>query len=360
MKLHIFNPEHDIALAYDRRYLVMPHAAKELRMNMGFIPSLWADSGDCVLVDDVPYAIKASSALGIRKSDVLFVDASQLALLDFDDICPWGWDRCLCTQLLDAGVDGSLLPGNDTLDNIRRLSGRQQTTAALAYIRAGIEGKTCGESHWCTSVDCVEDIAGRLGSVVLKAPWSSSGRGLRYVTGGTLSVSTSGWVRNIIATQGGVMAEPYYKKVKDFGMEFWSDGNGNVEYSGLSLFDTQNGAYTGNIISSEHRKLDMLSRFVPKELIDVIKQRCMGYFGTLFRYKYKGAFGIDMMIVPNDGLNGFFIHPCVEVNLRNTMGHVALSVASLLPDGTHLMRVVRNVNYSLKITSTDEYFVKTL
>ena len=66
-----------------------------------------------------------------------------------------------------------------------------------------------------------------------------------------------------------------------------------------------------------------------------------------------------MMIVAADDKNGFLIHPCVEVNLRNTMGHLAISLASLLPDGTHLMRIVRNINYALKITSIDEYFVKT-
>lgn len=359
MKLHIFNPEHDIALAYNQRYLMVPHAAKELRMNLGFIPSLWADSGDCVLVDDVPFAIKASSALGIGKADILFVEVSQLASLSFDEVCPWGWDRRLRTQLLDAGVDSNLLPCDDVLDDIRFLSGRQQTKAALTSIRQGIEDKTCGKSYWCTSMDSIKNVAGRFGNVVFKAPWSSSGRGIRYVTGGTLSVSTAGWARNIIATQGGVMAEPYYNKVKDFGMEFYSKGDGNVEYCGLSLFDTQNGAYTGNIISSENNKLDMLSRFVSEELIDVIKQRCLGYFGSQFRYKYKGAFGIDMMIVAADDKNGFLIHPCVEVNLRNTMGHLAISLALLLPDGTHLMRIVRNINYALKITSIDEYFVKT-
>ena len=36
---------------------------------------------------------------------------------------------------------------------------------------------------------------------------------------------------------------------------------------------------------------------------------------------YTGPFGVDMMI-----LNNGYIHPCVELNLRQTMGHVALAL----------------------------------
>lgn len=50
------------------------------------------------------------------------------------------------------------------------------------------------------------------------------------------------------------MIEPYYNKVKDFGMEFFADETGQVHYLGLSLFHTANGAYTGNILASEEVK----------------------------------------------------------------------------------------------------------
>ena len=56
MKLHIFNPEHDIALAYNSILFTPPHAGRELRSDLGFIPALWADDGDFVLVDDVEAA----------------------------------------------------------------------------------------------------------------------------------------------------------------------------------------------------------------------------------------------------------------------------------------------------------------
>jgi hypothetical protein len=62
---------------------------------------------------------------------------------------------------------------------------------------------------------------------------------------------------------------------------------------------------------------------------------------------YEGPFGIDMMIVASN--DGCLLHPCIEINLRRTMGHVALS---LMPDDDELVRVMRielNDHYKLKI-----------
>ena len=58
------------------------------------------------------------------------------------------------------------------------------------------------------------------------------------------------------------MVEPYYRKIMDFGMEFYSDGHGKVDYVGMSLFNTKNGAYTGNVIATETYKLDIIGKYI--------------------------------------------------------------------------------------------------
>ncbi len=57
--LHIFNPEHDIALASNLTNFTAPHAGRQLRADLGFLPALWADEGDYVLVEDADYAALA-------------------------------------------------------------------------------------------------------------------------------------------------------------------------------------------------------------------------------------------------------------------------------------------------------------
>ena len=64
MDLYIFNPEHDIMLAANRDRTTPPRAARELRHDLGFLPALWAQKGDVVLVDDASFAHEAFAATG--------------------------------------------------------------------------------------------------------------------------------------------------------------------------------------------------------------------------------------------------------------------------------------------------------
>ena len=43
MKLHVFNPEHDLALAANLSNFTAPHAGRKLRADLGCLPALWAD-----------------------------------------------------------------------------------------------------------------------------------------------------------------------------------------------------------------------------------------------------------------------------------------------------------------------------
>jgi hypothetical protein len=59
-------------------------------------------------------------------------------------------------------------------------------------------------------------------------------------------------------------------------MEFHSDGDGNIKYRGLSLFDTVNGSYTGNLLATEREKERIISEYIPVEITEEIKRRiCM-------------------------------------------------------------------------------------
>ena len=231
-KLHIFNPEHDIALASNLTNFTAPHAGRQLRADLGFLPALWADEGDYVLVEDADYAALAyRRATKGRKCRVVWVTKSQLSSLPLQSVSPWGWDAALRHQLLRYGVDASLLPSEQQVAEIRQLSHRQ--TAALLLPSLRIDG-TVGEAVFCQSVEAVEQQLSLHPRLVLKAPWSSSGRGLRFING-QLSEYHLGWLRNLLVSQGGVMAEPFYDKVKDFGMEFIADADGTIRYEGLSV-----------------------------------------------------------------------------------------------------------------------------
>ena len=365
MTLYIFNPEHDIALAADRGNFTAPHAGRQLRRDLAFLPALWADFGDEVLVERPDVAERGFAQLMCSVARVSgrpltahaqWVEKPSDAIARID---PWGWDRALCHQLSGRrmNVRAELLPTEQQLADIRRLSHRQTAADVLKALQT--DG-TVGKAFRCASFSDVERLVATYGRVVMKAPWSSSGRGLRFVDAcsSTLSDEQStdrGWLRHVLERQGSVMVEPYYNKVKDFGMEFNIDADGNANYMGLSLFHTLNGAYTGNVLATEARKTADLSHYVSADLLAMTRSKLSRELSNVFSGHYVGPLGVDMMVVARTDGGGFSLHPCVEINVRRTMGHVALALTRLVnpTDDDDMLRAMRiefkEGNYKLKI-----------
>ena len=339
MTLHVFNPEHDLALASGLSNFTAPHAGRRLRADLGYLPALWAGEGDCVLVEHVDQARRAYGRLRARVggSPCRFVDKSQLPHLPIDRVSPWGWDLALRAALIRYGAPAEACPSESEIAAVRDLSHRRHAAKVLhRLISFLVPPSSFLESPLeAASVEAVETCLLKHPHLVVKAPWSSSGRGVRFIEG-ELSDYHRGWLLNTIAQQGSVMVEPMYPKVKDFGMEFEALQDGRIRYLGLSLFDTRNGAYTGNIIASEEDKLDMISRYVPASSIGDIREKLISALSDVFTSHasspsscpYTGPFGVDMMILSRPDGQGFSIHPCVEINLRRTMGHVAIEMAN--------------------------------
>ena len=364
MKLHIFNPEHDLALASNLRQFTAPHAGRQLRSDLSFIPALWADEGDLVLVDDIDNARDKVRHLGGDLVDkVEFITKVQLAHFiktEFlDSVHPWGWDLSLKGELEHIGIPEIALPGDAILNKVRALSSRQW---AAELLQSGV--------RFVQSVAEVKSLVREWGKAVIKAPWSSSGRGVRFVSAdefreGSGYPSFERWVGNIIYRQGGVTVEPYYNKVMDFGMEF-EMVDGKVLYRGLSLFDTIKNAYSGNVLCPEDKKVEMMARYVSPERLLQIRQHVIDVMEPALKGIYSGPFGVDMMIyakeqnlpasdgASSDVQDDFGVNECIEVNLRRTMGHVAIDLADYLQKSfselNQLMRVEFDGNrYHLRV-----------
>ena len=364
MKLHIFNPEHDLALASNLRQFTAPHAGRQLRSDLSFIPALWADEGDLVLVDDIDNARDKVRHLGGDLVDkVEFITKVQLAHFiktEFlDSVHPWGWDLSLKGELEHIGIPEIALPCDAILNKVRASSSRQW---AAEHLQSGV--------RFVQSVAEVKSLVREWGKAVIKAPWSSSGRGVRFVSAdefreGSGYPSFERWVGNIIYRQGGVTVEPYYNKVMDFGMEF-EMVDGKVLYRGLSLFDTIKNAYSGNVLCPEDKKVEMMARYVSPERLLQIRQHVIDVMEPALKGIYSGPFGVDMMIyakeqnlpasdgASSDVQDDFGVNECIEVNLRRTMGHVAIDLADYLQKSfselNQLMRVEFDGNrYHLRV-----------
>ncbi len=360
MKLHIFNPDHDLALAANLPNFTPPHAGRQLRSDLAFIPALWADEGDLVLVDDIDSAHTRAQRLSRHLVDrVEFITAPQLAKAMkvgcfIDSIHPWGWNVTLKHELLRIGTPSIMLPADDNLLQLRNISSRKWAACNLQT-----------DVIFITDLQQLHAIIDKRGTAVVKAPWSSSGRGVRYVSAEEMTHAQPGilspterWTANIIRTQGGVTVEPLYNKVKDFGMEFEMQ-DGKISYLGLSLFHTQKNAYTGNLLTSEEEKLQQLLPYTSEEELIRIRKKIIGTLEPAIRNIYSGPFGVDMMVC-SGGANDStcFINPCIELNLRRTMGHVALAIGApdnepartmqVTFDGSHYHLNIRRIEQTVK------------
>lgn len=256
--------------------------------------------------------------------------------LEYSHCAPvWGWDRSFVTILREKGIKN--LPSDTQLQEIRNLSSRKTAVEILEELRATLPYTLfAGHSIFLTDIDQLsalmlhKDVDTTNPHIVLKEALSGSGRGLRFIKEQPTSHQRN-WAIRCIKQQGGVVAEPYYNKVRDFALEFIVSEN-DLTYTGLSLFHTnENNVYAGNIIAPQQQLWAELYKYIPSQTFDnlidsvttSLKQRFIGH--------YLGPLGVDMMIILHQ--DKYKIHPCVEINVRRTMGELSLHLLPFLAPG---------------------------
>lgn len=342
-----------MALASNLSNYTATHVGRQIRNDLAFIPAIWAERQDVVLVEDVESAERSYARLRLEKPLVArFVELTDLPAVVSKNpdmkISPWGWNKALKATLMRHGVSETMMPQNATLHNIRELTNRHTAVKLLDRLK-GIDGVT-GLSRQCFSDEEVMMFLNNIRNIVVKSPWSSSGRGIRHLSYDNVAENTLLWISNVIRQQQSVVVEEECRKVMDFAMEYEIDSKRDVRALGLSLFSTSNGAYKGNVLDSEENKLMKLSRYIPLTLMNEVVKETTSFMKDALGGIYQGPFGVDMMVVANDekGNPPFLLNPCIEINLRRTMGHVALALSQQGLRGS-MNIVFDGKNYKMKI-----------
>lgn len=289
MKLHIFNPENDMALASGSPGYTPPANIREYRRCNRFLPRLWAQPGDVVWDGEANLAH-------------LFADEANAP-----EICPWGWSPALVRELSLAGVPVKYLPDKDWLARLRMLSGRESTVP--------VQREWGLDVYVCHSLDEVKFCIDKWKNVVMKSPWSSSGKGLML----TDNPNWQGWAGRILAGQGTVVVERFMEHTLDFAMEFRML-SGVAEYVGMNVFRTDaRGHFIDNVqTDGQDNETFVASRIHNPTLLSQVRTWYLQHLPRLAPW-YSGPVGVDMMVIADGGIN-----PCVEINWRMTMGMVAV------------------------------------
>ena len=345
--LLLFNPDTDLALASGDAHYTPPASALAMARDMEHFPQLWAAPDDIILLADGQLADADGRVLEMPLSAV----APTLTA-----VLPWGWNALLLQRLRTLQLPARLLPTDAQLASYRACASRHTAVSLLARLRQSWSaafapgGGLVGHSAWCVDQAQVQAAIARFGPSVLKAPWSGSGRGIRFIPTGVCSPKDEAWLHKVLRRQGGVEVEPLYQRVQDFAMEFMAH-RGTVSYEGLSVFDTSpHGVYSGNLVAPEAVRQARLARFIPVKLLHQVRTRLLSLLNAAQLPEwYSGPVGVDMMVV-----EGGLLHPLVEVNLRATMGWVAVQLARRLADGQLMYFRMNNHDGRYGFELTDE------
>lgn len=319
--LWIFNPDNDIALGNNLKHFTPPRNAMLLRQYGAMLPAWIADAGDIIFTEftaDATWLRHISQTYGKELEILTTENCTRVAHLQ-----PWGWSRAIVDTFSRAGISSHLLPGDEQIERIRQLSHRHSSVVINRELQE--QGFDVPIPAEFTDTVTLDKYIGGHGSVVIKSPWSSSGRGVIYsdrIDKATLLRHAEG----IIKSQGSVLAEMRHDKIADFAMLF-SIKDGNARYVGLSVFETLDGGnYTGNIVASEQHLSSIITHYVSSSYLERLRKAIEAILTKMVGSTYTGICGIDMMVYATaDGEP--HIAPCIELNLRYTMGYIAHCLA---------------------------------
>ena len=282
--MFIFNPEHELALANNSENFIPKASTKKLTEDLRFL-SFWCQS---------------------------HFDQSEFSV--------WGWNKYIRNQLILNGIDKNLLPSDKYLENIREISHRKTASEVMIFLRNELKNNALPyPAEILKNIFEIKVFAKKYSEIVLKSPYSSSGKGV-YFSDKNLSNSLLGWCKRTIAQQGCVLGEKRFEVVENFAMLFQIVDN-QTNFVGYSLFETDGKIYRNNILISDEKIEEILSNLIDKNLLIAIKQALIKFFNQKIAQKYSGFLGVDMFVFQENGKNYF--NPCVEINLRYTMGLVA-------------------------------------
>ena len=342
--IFLFNPTCEYAVANQNANWQPNRILQKMEADLSALPLFFGGQNDFVLVDRIPspefvnllkqFEIEIPN-LALKKDALqnpYFINLPKNGLL------PWGWSpathKLLSPIKALCSVEFQQSPVFNWKPEHREITSRKFALSILKQLQSTLKTDFILPAEQtpiiCTTQNDFEVAIKQWGKVMIKAPWSSSGRGLQPITKTPVHPKVWEKVMGIVKEQGFAIAEPLLNKALDLALLF-EIKKGKVETLGTSYFFTNNkGQYEGNYLNGLPDTIEQLivdfAGFIVEEIcqpiIDAIENSEMATF-------YEGVFGVDMLIYFDED-NKLKINPCLEINVRHTMGLLALRIEKLI------------------------------
>ena len=357
-RLYLFNPENDIALGQPDCNYTPNRAVRDFHDAGAALPFWYADSDG-----DMVYAPSVKPEWIDNRRQLFGLTATAYNRDPEVKPMPWGYSMHALRQYRLMGADIDLAQWHERLQTIRDLSHRRTAATLLENLRSRLKYPLPATPSEVRNIHDLELFAASTPRFFMKAPWSSSGRGV--VDCSTMPrEQILRQAEGIIRHQGSVMLEPALSKLLDFASLYSATPDG-VRHIGYSLFFNTHKAtaYSGNHVASDAELLAIISRYTGRESVISAASAVAETLTQMgIHNSYRGYFGVDMMIyLPADG-SAPLINPAVEINLRMTMGVVAHNLYERLLNkgnrGTLSVRYAPGEAYTDNFTAEGSRLVK--
>lgn len=331
-RLFIFNPDCELAIANGGKYYMPPSNIVQMAEDLAFLPAYLGGAGDKVLVKNMPDEYFMKTVIRPLRVACCPVTEENCAVGGLRGMA-WGSSPRMNHWLACRGMGEEWrTEQKDWYSRKTALEGLIRLQKKLPFIEKSIIPRVCQR------ITEIEEFI-REGSYIVKAPWSSSGKGILCVEK-SLAEKEKEWISGMLGRQGYLMLEKKLQKVQDFAMEFRAE-EGKVVFIGWSAFTTgSRGEYRGNYIGPQSKVENSLNAAVGYPLTEQLKETMPEILKGLLPI-YKGYLGVDMMLY-RDTEGKMRVHPCLEINLRCNMGIVALFLSErYLNEGSEGMFSIR-------------------
>lgn len=305
-----------------------------MRYELTSLLHLLASDDDLIYVptspDGVPAHLLRSTGEGLP-SDYILPPSLSVIL--------WGQDAHIMRELRECPLFArtTLLLPPLTADYLR-LSHRQSSYDLLSHlvhqlgypqdllphwVTAGAD-RTETEQRLRTAITAITSRSfGSTKQLMVKRPYTSSGRGVFPLPLPIQPKHLEALIGSCMRC-GSISIEPHLDVVDNWAIEYTRNAQGEVSFFALSHFATHPSgrAYLGNHLSSPQELWQELSSYVGEDILQrLIEVQSRWLERELIASEYIGYIGIDLFFYRDSEQVRF--HPCVEINLRTTMGVVA-------------------------------------
>ena len=330
-KVYIFNPQNDLALATGGINYVAPPFAVRMAADLAVLPAFIAEPGSLLITDsdlDAEWLEHLNTTFGL---DVHAVKRSNLRHLTHCQVMPWGWCLDMRRRLLKWGASSDSVPSKDSIYHLRGLSHRRVSILIHKRLEDLMERRLCPMPVELATPDEVMDFVHHYRNCYIKTPWSSSGRGIYHTIDGA-TPELEQWCRGSLRRQGSLLCEQALDKVMDFAVEFYC-ADGKAIERGFSIFSTDSHSqYTCGDVAPREVLKSRITALYPQ--LDEVVEALTQAIDELVAPHYTGWMGVDMLLYnaesPRRNVSplSLGLDPCVELNLRPTMG----AITSMLGD----------------------------